>query len=205
MPSADRASIRMIMTQSDLDAQFRFLCEIDRLKEVMRASPILSKSRRENSAEHSWHLAMYALTLSPYAPEGTDIARVVEMMLVHDVVEIDAGDAPLHGSYDKAAQEAREVAAADRIFALLPAEQAARMRAVWDEFEAAETQEARFAKALDRLQPVIQNLGTDGGTWNDFHVTYEQMLTRVAPIVEAGAPALWAHVQPKVAAFFGKE
>lgn len=192
------------MTQSDLDAQFRFLTEIDRLKEVLRASPIVSKARRENSAEHSWHLAMYAVTLSPYAPAGTDIGRVVEMLLVHDIVEIDAGDAPLHGGHDKAAQAALELAAADRIFALLPAGQGAGLRAVWDEFEAAETVDARFAKALDRLQPVIQNLATDGGTWNDFHVTYEQILTRVAPIVKAGAPALWAHVQPQVAAFFGK-
>lgn len=192
------------MTQSDLDAQFRFLTEIDRLKEVLRASPIVSKARRENSAEHSWHLAMYAVTLGPHAPAGTDIARVVEMLLVHDIVEIDAGDAPLHGDHDKAAQEALELAAADRIFALLPAEQGARLRAIWDEFEAAETVDARFAKALDRLQPVIQNLATDGGTWNDFHVTYEQILTRVAPIVKAGAPALWEHVQPQVAAFFGK-
>lgn len=194
------------MDQSDTAAQIgnqvAFLAEIDRLKEVVRASPLISMSRRENSAEHSWHLAMYALTLKDHAVEPVDIARVVQMMLLHDIVEIDAGDAPIHGSYDKAAQEAAELAAADRIFALLPGKQGKAMRALWDEFEAAETPDARFAKALDRMQPVVQNLYSGGGTWNDFHVTHEQFLTRVAPVIEAGAPGLWAYLEPRVAAYF---
>ncbi len=192
------------MTQADLDAQIRFLCEIDQLKEVIRASPILSKARRENSAEHSWHLAMYALTLHPYAPEGTDLERVIEMLLVHDIIEIYAGDAPLHGDYDKAAQAAKELAAADQVFAMLPPRQGAWLRAIWDEFEAAETTNARFAKALDRLQPVVQNLETGGGTWDMFDVTEEQVMTRVGPWIEGGAPELWAYIRPKVQAFFAK-
>ena len=130
-----------------LDRQIGFLLEADRLKTVLRAQPIADGSRRENSGEHSWHLALFALVLADQAEPGVDIDRVIRMLLLHDLVEIDAGDHPIHGNHDRAAQEAAERAAADRIFALLPEDQAGPFRALWDEFEAGETPDARFARA----------------------------------------------------------
>ena len=126
------------------------------------------------------------------------------MLLLHDIVEIDAGDAPIHGGHDADAQAAKERAAADRLFGLLPPDQAARYRALWDEFEAAETDDAVFAKSVDRVQPVVANLETDGGTWTEYAVTLEQLETRVGTKVRSGAPRLWAHIAPRVADWFSK-
>jgi putative hydrolase of HD superfamily len=149
-----------------LDSQLHFLLEADQLKAVLRQSTLIDVSRRENSAEHSWHLALMALVLQGHAPAGTDISRVVAMVLLHDLVEIDAGDLFAYaGPQAQARQEAAEHAAADRIFALLPPPQAAAFRALWDEFEERRTPEAKFARALDRLQPMLANYETGGGTW----------------------------------------
>jgi putative hydrolase of HD superfamily len=171
--------------------QLRFVRELDKLKGVLRRTSLIDRSRRENSAEHSWHLAMMALALGEYAPPGTDVARAVELLLVHDVVEIDADDTfafDVAGNLDKLD---RETAAAERIFGLLPADAAREFRARWDEFEANETQEARFANALDRFQALVQNdAAGDGGTWRAYGVSREAVLRRMAPI-EAGAPGLW--------------
>src|SRR5260370_16359555 len=148
-----------------LDDQLRFIKEIERLKTVLRQSPLVDASRRENSAEHSWHLAVMAVTLGEYAPPGTDLNRVLTMVLLHDIVEIDAGDTFLYATDAVIAEAERaERAAADRIFALLPADQAAALRAVWMEFEDRRTPAARFARALDRLQPMLANYHTAGGT-----------------------------------------
>ncbi|PRY26559.1 putative hydrolase of HD superfamily [Aliiruegeria haliotis] len=185
-----------------LSAQFAFLQEIDRLKGVLRATPIGDNSRKENSAEHSWHIAMYALVLADQAGPEVDIARVIKMLLLHDIVEIDAGDAPIHASYDVAAQEAREQAAATRLFGLLPDDQATEFRAIWDEFEAAESPDAVFAKSIDRVQPLLLNLASGGGSWTDYDVTLDQIDTRVGTKVKRGAPAVWTHVRARVAAFF---
>ncbi len=185
-----------------LAAQFAFLEEIDRLKGVLRATPIGDNSRPENSAEHSWHLAMYALVLADQAGPDVEIACVIKMLLLHDIVEIDAGDMPIHASHDLEAQAAKERAAADRIFGLLPADLAAEFRALWDEFEAAETPDAVFAKALDRVQPVLLNHQTGGGSWTDYGVTLEQIDSRVGTKVTRGAPRVWAFVRDRVAAFF---
>ena len=179
------------MQASDLDRQLDFLREIDRLKSVVRLSPLIDRSRRENSAEHSWHLAMYALVLAEHAAGPVDVLRVVKMLLIHDIVEIDAGDVPFHVPATHAGQDARERLAAERLFGLLPAAQAEAFRALWFEFEAAQSHDAKFAKAVDRFQPMLHNAATDGGTWVECAVTLEQVRARCRPPIEGGAPALW--------------
>lgn len=183
-----------------LDSQLRFLLEADRLKGVLRQSQIIDGSRRENSAEHSWHLALMSLVLGEYAPAGTDLGRVTAMTIVHDLVEIDAGDLFVYaGEQAQARQEEAERAAADRLFALLPAGQAASFRALWDEFEERRTPEAKFARALDRLQPMLANYQLGGGTWAQHGVTADQVLTKVA-LIEDGSAALGAFARELVSA-----
>jgi putative hydrolases of HD superfamily len=173
-----------------LDQQIRFVAEIGRLKGVLRQTMLPGPGRRENSAEHSWHLAVMALALGEHAPPGTDIGRVTAMVLVHDLVEIDAGDLFVYADEEQQArQEAAERAAADRIFALLPPGQAAGLRGLWDEFEERRTPEARFARALDRLQPMLANLEVGGGTWKEHGITADQVLGKVR-LIEDGSPAL---------------
>ncbi|HKB29949.1 MAG TPA: HD domain-containing protein [Streptosporangiaceae bacterium] len=183
-----------------LDEQLRFIKEIDRLKTVLRQSPLVDASRRENSAEHSWHLAVMAVTLGEYAPPGTDLNRVLTMVLLHDIVEIDAGDTFLYATDAVIAEAERaERAAADRIFALLPADQAAALRAVWMEFEDRRTPAARFARALDRLQPMLANYHTGGGTWRAHGVTADRVLAKVR-LIEEGSAALGGYARDLVAA-----
>jgi putative hydrolases of HD superfamily len=176
-------------SRESLDSQIRFLLEADRLKTVARQSPITDQSRRENSAEHSWHLALMALVLAEHAPPGADLARVMAMLVVHDLVEIDAGD--LFAYADAAAQSHQQEAerrAAKRIFALLPEPQATAVLGLWEEFEERLTPEARFARALDRLQPMLLNMATKGGTWVDHGVTADQVAPKVDLIGEGSAP-----------------
>ena len=191
------------MNATDLERQLAFLQEIDRLKSVVRLTPLIDRSRRENSAEHSWHLAMYALVLAPHAAGQVDVARVVKMLLIHDIVEIDAGDVPFHMPSTHAGQAEREALAAERLFGLLPEAQAAEFRALWAEFEAAESNDAKFAKALDRFQPMLHNAATDGGTWVECAVTLDQVRARCRPPIERGAPALWAAAEQLAVAHFG--
>ncbi len=195
------------MTGADrLAAQFAFLNEADRLKSVLRATTLCDGSRRENSGEHSWHLALYAMVLEGQAPEGVQIGRVIRMLLIHDLVEIDVGDVPIHSANGAAHASADTVAAeqraAERIFGLLPPDQAADFRALWDEFEAAQTPDAVFAKALDRVQPVMANLQSGGGTWVTYDVTFDQLQSRVGAKVARGAPAIWDWVRERAAAWF---
>lgn len=195
------------MTDDRLSAQFAFLNEADRLKSVLRATTLCDGSRPENSGEHSWHLALYALTLADQAEPGVDINRVIRMLLLHDLVEIDVGDVPIHSANGTAhastETQAAEQRAADRIFGLLPADLARQFRALWDEFEAAETPDARFAKSLDRVQPVMANLQSGGGTWITYNVTFDQLETRVGSKIARGAPRLWNWVRDKTRPFFG--
>lgn len=179
------------LAASPLGAPLAFALELDRLKGVERRTLRLDRSRRENSAEHSWHLATMALVFAAHAPEGTDVDRVVRMLLVHDVVEIDAGDTFAFDAAGLTGREARERVAADRLFALLPG--GATLRALWEEFERADTVDARYANALDRLAPLLLNLHTDGGTWREHRVARAAVLARMRPI-EAGLPALWPAV-----------
>jgi putative hydrolase of HD superfamily len=155
-----------------IDSQVGFLLEADRLKTVLRQSTLTDGSRRENSAEHSWHLALMALVLAEHAPPGVDLARVMTMVVLHDLVEVDAGDLSVYAAAaDQARQGRAERAAADRLFAMLPPAQAASLRALWDEFEERATAEAKFARALDRLQPMLINMVTGGGTWQARGIT----------------------------------
>ena len=182
-----------------LDGQIRFVLEADRLKTVLRQSPISDGSRRENSAEHSWHLALMAVVLAGHAPPGTDLGRVGAMLVLHDLVEIDAGDLFLYSGADALArQEEAERAAADRIFAILPAPQAAEVRGLWEEFEERRTPEARFARALDRLQPMLLNMLNDGGTWMSHGVPLERVLASVN-LIEEGSASLGAYARAMIA------
>lgn len=174
-----------------LRGQFEFLLEIDRLKTVIRGSRIADSSRRENTAEHSWHLAMFATTLIEYSVGPVNVDRVVQMLLLHDIVEIDAGDTPLFDETSAEEQEQLEERAADRLFGLLPADQAAAFRALWQEFEVAASPDAKFAKAVDRLQPILLNHVVGGGTWTDYEID-EARERRMTERIAEGAPALWA-------------
>lgn len=193
----------MIDPDTRLAAQLAFLNEADRLKSVLRGTPIHDGSRRENSAEHSWHVMLYAATLAEHGEAPVNLGRVLLMLLLHDIVEIDAGDAPIHGDHDPAALARAEQAAADRLFGLLPEDQARRYRALWDEFEAATSDDAVFAKSIDRIQPVIANLESGGGTWSDYNVTHGQLESRVGVKVRRGASALWRHLEPRIKVWFG--
>ena len=187
---------------SRLDAQMAFLQEIDKLKTVDRATDVFG-DRAENSAEHSWHLALYALILSEHARSEINVDRVIRMMLLHDIVEIDAGDTPIFGAADPGIKDAEEKAA-KRIFGLLPDDQAREALALWHEFEAAESVDAIFAKSLDRFQPPNQNLATGGGSWKRYKVTRDRIEARVKPPIERGAPKLFAWLSPKLDAFFSR-
>jgi putative hydrolase of HD superfamily len=172
-----------------LAQQIEFLLEIDKLKNIYRQNLVADGSRRENDAEHSWHLAVMAVLLAEYMPEPVDLLKVVKMVLLHDLVEIDAGDA---FCYDPAAgegKEERERSAAERLYNLLPRDQGQELRALWEEFEARSTPEARFAACLDRLQPFLLNYVTEGGTWRMHNVPAEQVRRRLAPVGEI-SPAL---------------
>lgn len=176
-----------LMNEERLMAQIEFLIEIDRLKHVLRRTYLPGTDRHENTAEHSWHLAMAALVLAEHAAEPVDLARVIRMVLVHDIVEIDAGDTFFYdaaGALDKAEREER---AAGRIFGLLPPDQAAALRGAWEEFEARETPEARFASALDRFMPLLHNYLTEGRPWRQHGVTAEQVMTMTARIAPGSA------------------
>ncbi len=189
-----------------LDRQFAFLNEADRLKSVLRATTLVDGSRPENSGEHSWHLALYAMVLADQAPPEVSIDRVIRMLILHDLVEIDVGDVPIHSANGAAHASAETVAAeqraADRIFGLLPPDLAASFRALWDEFEAAQTPDAVFAKSLDRVQPVMANLASGGGTWASYNVTFDQLESRVGAKIARGAPRLWDWVREKVRPWF---
>jgi len=190
------------MATERIGQQFSFLVEADKLKDILRQSPVIATGRRENSAEHSWHLALTALVLREYAAEPVDLTRALKMLIVHDLVEIDAGDTFAYDTAGNASKSARERAAADRLFSLLPADLAQELRALWDEFEAHATPDARFANAVDRIQPFLQNLYAGGGAWRRHNLTREQILQRLDPIRTA-LPALWPSVLDGLAQLFG--
>ena len=178
-----------------LRRQIGFLIEIDKLKGVFRQTWLMDGSRRENDAEHSWHLALMAVLLSEYAAErDVDLLRVVKMVLVHDLVEIDAGDVLVYDRDKDPDWRAREREAAERIFRILPADQADELRALWEEFEARTTPEARFAAALDRFQPMLHNYQTQGKAWQEHGVTSDQVIAHNRHMAE-GAPRLWEYAR----------
>jgi putative hydrolase of HD superfamily len=190
------------LNDKTFDKQFDFLREIDQLKSVIRKSPLIDQSRKENSAEHSWHLAMYALILKDSSEKEINIERVIKMLLIHDIVEIDAGDHPLHETIDNSLQEEAERKAAERIFSLLPDQQGNELKALWYEFEAAESNDAVFAKSLDRLQPLIHNVATNGGTWIEGNVSHEQVKQRYGSVIAEGSRTLWDYAKGLVNRYF---
>jgi putative hydrolase of HD superfamily len=181
-----------------LTQQIRFIVEVDKLKEILRQTQVINSRRPENDAEHSWHLCLIVLTLAEHANwPRLDVLRVLQMLIIHDLVEIDAGDT---FAYDTAAmvnQHAREAMAADRIFGLLPLDQGREFRALWDEFEARQTPEAKFAAAVDRFQPMLLNCRTEGAAWRKHGVTRDRVLARNAYIAE-GSTALWEYARQMI-------
>ncbi|MFO7179966.1 MAG: HD domain-containing protein [Pseudomonadota bacterium] len=187
------------MDATRLERQIEFLKEVDRLKLIERQSVVSGTRRPETSAEHSWHVTLMALVLSEYAPPGVDLARVQAMLLIHDLVEIDAGDLLLYADDAARARHARrEQEAADRLFALLPSPDGERLRALWDEFEKRASPDARFAAALDRLQPLLANFMSEGATWRRHGVTAEQVRAKNQHIAD-GSPELWRFAEALIA------
>lgn len=164
------------------DAQIQFLIEMDKMKNIYRQSRVLHEDRQENDAEHAWHLAMLALVFAEYANEPVDLQKVLATVLIHDVVEIDAGDTYAYDAAGNATKAAREQKAADRLFGMLPPEQGAQMRRLWDEFEAASTPEARFANALDRIQPLMLNYCKHGESWRAHGTQQSQVRGRMQQV-----------------------
>jgi putative hydrolase of HD superfamily len=178
-----------------LEQQMAFVRELDKLKGVQRQTWLTDTSRKENSAEHSWHIAVMALVLAEYAPaDDLDIGRVIQMLLIHDIVEIDAGDTFCYDQAAVAHQAGHEKRAAERLFGMLPSDLGARFRALWEEFEACRTPEALLAHSLDRLQPILNNYLSDGKSWRANGITRGQVRGRNR-IVADGAPVLWAYIE----------
>jgi putative hydrolase of HD superfamily len=185
-----------------------FILELDRLKGVTRKSKPVGLDRYENSAEHSWQIALFAASLAEFAPAGLDMQRVMAMLLVHDIGEIDTGDTIVYDETGLAERKAAERVAVERIFGILPNGQGAGFLALWEEFEDGITPEARFAHAADRAMPVLLNLAQGGGSWVENGIAYERVVRKVGPPIEAGCPALWAWLAPQLEAgrekgFFG--
>ena len=182
------------MEKTRLDKQMDFIREIDKEKKIGRQTYLSDASRKENDAEHAWHMAIMAFLLSEYANEEIDVFKTIMMLLIHDLVEIDAGDTYAYDESGKATQRERELKAADRIFSLLPEDQRLKLRALWDEFEARETAEAKFARTLDNIQPMMLNAASDGRAWREHQVQLAQILKR-NEITPQGSEALWEYAK----------
>lgn len=182
-----------------MQAVVDFILELDKLKGVTRKVKPLGLDRYENSAEHSWQIALLAASLAPYAPEPVDITRVVAMLLVHDIGEIDTGDTLVFAQDGWAERKAAERTAVERIFGLLPPQQATAFLALWEEFEHGSSPEARFAHAADRAMPVLLNLNNQGQSWRENGIGYERVRDRIGPPIAQGCPALWAYLEERLA------
>jgi len=174
--------------------QIAFIKEIDKLKYILRRTKLFNSDRHENDAEHSWHLAMMTLILAEHSDQPIDILKVLKMVLIHDIVEIDAGDTFIYDTVKNHTNTDEELLAAKRIFGLLPEKQAKEFIAIWEEFEEGSTNEARFAKTMDRLEPLLQNASNNGGTWTEFNVPYEKVYAKKKAIKE-GSAAIWEYAE----------
>lgn len=174
--------------------QIEFIKEIDKIKYIERKTKLFNSDRRENDAEHSWHLAMMALVLAEHANEDIDLLKVIKMVLIHDIVEIDSGDIFFYDADNGHSNTEAELKAAKRIFGILPAEQAEELINIWLEFEDAETAEARFAKSLDRFEPLLQNYSNKGGTWQEFDVSHD-MVYGMKRIIKDGSRSIWQYAE----------
>ncbi len=178
------------MTPENLAKQIDFIREIDKVKYIQRKTKLFNSDRNENDAEHSWHLALMAIVLMEHSNAAVDLLKVVKMLLIHDIVEIDAGDTFIYDTQKNHSNTDEERLAANRIFGMLPKAQAEELIEIWEEFEAGVTAEARFARAMDRLEPLLQNTSNNGGTWNEFGVNYEKVHEKKS-IIKEGSAAIW--------------
>jgi putative hydrolases of HD superfamily len=186
--------IDKIMQTDNLLKQVAFIKEIDKLKYIQRKTKLFNSDRQENDAEHSWHLAMMTIVLAEHSDKPIDVLKVLKMVLIHDLVEIDAGDTFIYDSIKNHSNTDNELIAAKRIFGLLPAEQAEEFIAIWEEFEECATNEAKFARAMDRFEPLLQNTSNNGGTWVEFNVPYQKVYEKKKAI-EAGSRAIWDYAE----------
>ena len=182
------------MFSAELLKQIDFIKEIDKIKYIQRRTKLFNSDRNENDAEHSWHLALMAIVLAEHSNEKIDLLKVLKMVLIHDIVEIDAGDTFIYDMQKNHSNTDEERRAANRIFGLLPVEQGEELIAVWEEFEAGETPEAKFARAMDRLEPLLQNSSNNGGTWNEPGVNYTKVYTKKS-IIKEGAEKIWEYAE----------
>jgi len=178
------------MDTDRFERQIQFIIEIDKLKTILRRTYLIHGERSENTAEHSWHLAIMAILLAEHANEPVNVARVIKMVLVHDIVEIDAGDTYFYDTAAALDKSEREHRAADRLFGILPPDQGSELRALWEEFEAGHTPDARFALALDRFMPQLHNYHTHGRSWAEHGITADRVLERNECMAE-GSAKLW--------------
>ncbi|NLO69472.1 MAG: HD domain-containing protein [Porphyromonadaceae bacterium] len=170
--------------------QIEFIKEIDKIKYIFRKTKLINSDRPENDAEHSWHLAMMAIVLSEYSNEPIDILKVLKMVLIHDIVEIDSGDVFVYDKEKSHDNFEEELKAAKRIFGMLPEEQAEEFLNIWLEFEAMKTPESKFARAVDRLEPLLQNTSNNGGTWREYDVKYDKVIEK-KQVIKEGSEKLW--------------
>lgn len=178
------------MDLKNLQQQIDFIKEIDKVKYIQRKTKLFNSDRNENDAEHSWHLAVMAIILEEHSNEPIDILKVVKMVLIHDIVEIDAGDTFIYDTQKNHTNTDEERLAAKRIFGLLPQKQAEGLIEIWEEFEAGLTHEAKFARAMDRLEPLLQNTSNSGGTWNEFDINYSKVYDK-KKIIDEGSKTIW--------------
>lgn len=182
------------MSLNHLLSQIEFIKEIDKLKYIQRRTKLFNSDRNENDAEHSWHLALMAIVLAEHANEPVDLLKVVKMLLVHDLVEIDAGDTFIYDTQKDHTNTDEERLAAQRIFGMLPEAQAEELTNIWEEFEAGNTAEAKFARAMDRLEPLLQNSSNQGGTWKEFDVPYSKVYHK-KKVIKDGAATIWDYAE----------
>lgn len=182
------------MEPMNLLRQIEFIKEVDKLKYILRKTKLLNSDRNENDAEHSWHLSLMAIVLADHANAPINLLKVIKMLLIHDIVEIDAGDTFIYDTQKNHVNTEEERKAARRIFGLLPDDQANDLIAIWEEFEKGQTDEAKFARAMDRLEPLLQNTSNNGGTWNEFGVNYEKVYTK-KQVIKQGSERIWQYAE----------
>jgi putative hydrolase of HD superfamily len=182
------------MHNENLSKQLEFIKEIDKLKYIQRKTKIFNSNRHENDAEHSWHLAMMVMVMAEHANAPIDMLKVIKMVLIHDIVEIDSGDVFFYDTTKNHSNTDEELLAANRIFGLLPEEQAQQLIEIWKEFKAGETDDAKFAKSMDRLAPMMQNHSNNGGTWKEFNVPY-QKVHNLKNYIQKGSITMWRYAE----------
>lgn len=182
------------METTNLLKQIEFIKEVDKLKYILRKTKLINSDRNENDAEHSWHLALMAIVLAEHANFPIDLLKVIKMLLIHDIVEIDAGDTFIYDTQKSHTNTEEERKAANRIFGMLPENQASDLIEIWEEFEEGQTNESKFARAMDRLEPLLQNTSNNGGTWNEFGVNYEKVHAKKR-VMQEGSEAIWEYAE----------